>query len=91
MASQRCSRASLGLRSAREGESIDRRSVLKNAAAVPLTLTLSPAGRAYARLEGVNKPEMLPEGPVRSVLDPADFLTNSEEQRLSKQISTLEK
>ena len=40
--------------------------MLKNAAAVPLTLTLSPAGRAYARLEGVNKPEMLPEGPVRS-------------------------
>jgi uncharacterized membrane protein YgcG len=39
----------------------------------------------------VNKPEMLPEGPVRSVLDPANFLTNSEEQRLSKQISTLEK
>jgi hypothetical protein len=42
-----------------------------------LTLTCTHAG-ASARLEGVNKPELLPKGEVTPVIDVAGFLTDGE-------------
>ncbi len=36
------------------------------------------AGEAGARLEGVNKPELLPSGPVTPIIDVAGFLTEGE-------------
>lgn len=46
---------------------------------------------AQARLEGVNKPELLPKGPVTPVLDVAGFLTDGERARLRAQAESLEK
>lgn len=49
------------------------------------------AGPAHARLEGVNKPELLPSGPVTPVIDVAGFLTDGEEARIKSRVEALEK
>lgn len=48
-------------------------------------------GPAHARLEGVNRPELLPEGPVTPVIDVAGFLTDGEEARIKQRVEALEK
>ncbi|KAI3437659.1 hypothetical protein D9Q98_000109 [Chlorella vulgaris] len=58
-------------------------------AAVALSLTLA-AGGASARLEGVNKPELLPPGAVTPVIDVAGFLTEGEETRIRSTVESLE-
>lgn len=52
---------------------------------------LPPAGPAAARLEGVNKPELLPPGPVTPVIDVAGFLTEGEEARIKQRVVALER
>ena len=54
----------------------------------PLVVAVAPA---HARLEGVNKPVLLPKGPVTPVLDVAGFLTDGERARLRAQAEALEK
>lgn len=49
------------------------------------------AGPSLARLEGVNKPELLPSGPVTPVIDVAGFLTDGEESRIKQRLENLEK
>lgn len=45
---------------------------------------------ALARLEGVNKPELLPDGPVVPVVDVAGYLTQGEIKRLTAQVEGIE-
>lgn len=52
---------------------------------------LAPALPAKARLEGVNKPELLPEGPVTPAIDVAGFLTTGELSRIRSTSESLEK
>ena len=49
------------------------------------------AGISHARMEGVNKPELLPSGPVTPVIDVAGFLTEGEEARIKTRVENLEK
>eukprot|EP00873_Tetraselmis_striata_P019804 jgi/Tetstr1/440068/TSEL_028427.t1 len=46
---------------------------------------------ATARMEGVNKPELLPQGEFTPVIDVAGFLTTGEEARIREQVTDLEK
>jgi len=57
-----------------------------SAAAVSATLF---AGGAHARMEGVNKPELLPKE-YSPVIDVAGFLTEGEEKRIRSEIEHLE-
>jgi hypothetical protein len=50
----------------------------------------STASPAAARLEGVNKPELLPPGPPVPVLDVAGFLTPGEKARLTARVEALQ-
>lgn len=59
---------------------------IASALLVGATLAAAPAS---ARLEGVNKPELLPEQ-YTPVIDIADFLTEGEEKRLVRRIESLE-
>ena len=59
------------------------------AAAVSASL-LAGAAPAFARLEGVNRPELLPEE-FTTVIDTAGFLTEGEEKRIASEINNLEK
>eukprot|EP00199_Chlamydomonas_sp_CCMP681_P005369 CAMPEP_0119107750 /NCGR_PEP_ID=MMETSP1180-20130426/11581_1 /TAXON_ID=3052 ORGANISM="Chlamydomonas cf sp, Strain CCMP681" /NCGR_SAMPLE_ID=MMETSP1180 /ASSEMBLY_ACC=CAM_ASM_000741 /LENGTH=241 /DNA_ID=CAMNT_0007093287 /DNA_START=30 /DNA_END=755 /DNA_ORIENTATION=+ len=56
---------------------------------VALALTL--AGSADARLEGVNRPDLLPKTENVSVIDVAGFITPSEEARITAEIASLER
>eukprot|EP00890_Picochlorum_soloecismus_P006015 jgi/Picsp_1/6414/NSC_03762-R1_thylakoid lumen kda protein len=47
-------------------------------------------GPCMARMEGVNKPELLPPGPVTPVIDVAGFLTEGEEARIISRVGKLE-
>ncbi|KAG2487151.1 hypothetical protein HYH03_014263 [Edaphochlamys debaryana] len=49
------------------------------------------ASGAFARPEGVNRPELLPKGEVTSIIDVAGFLTPSEEKRIATEVSALER
>merc|ERR1712176_354782 len=59
---------------------------IASALLVGATLAAAPAS---VRLEGVNKPELLPEQ-YTPVIDIADFLTEGEEKRLVRRIESLE-
>lgn len=56
--------------------------------ALAATMLLGAPG-AHARLEGVNKPELLPEQ-FTPVIDVAGFLTPGEEQRIRRTVEALE-
>eukprot|EP00887_Chlorella_sp_A99_P007811 scaffold20.g7811.t1 len=60
------------------------------AAAAALAVALA-AGPAHARLEGVNRPELLPPGPVTTVIDVAGSLTDGEEARIRQRVAALER
>lgn len=62
----------------------------KGAAAAALSVLLSVGG-ASARLEGVNKPELLPTGEFTPVIDVAGFLTDGEERRIRERVEALER
>lgn len=49
------------------------------------------AGPVQARLEGVNRPELLPSGPTTPVIDVAGFLTGGEESRIVQRADALER
>lgn len=64
---------------------VSRRAAL--AAATALAVAPHPA---WARLEGVNKPDLLPKGEFTTVIDVAEFLTPGEEKKIAKLIKELE-
>ena len=76
-----------------------RRDRVRDAMAASLTsalLLISPPGAEAARnLASVNRPDLLPSGTSssvpRTVLDPAGFLTDGEEERLMREIASLER
>lgn len=47
-------------------------------------------GAAEARLEGVNRPDLLPKGDFTTVIDVAGYLAPSEERQIASQIAALE-
>ena len=57
------------------------------AASSPLFLPIPPAN---ARLEGVNKPELLPSTPGLNVIQVEKFLTKGQEKRMSDLLTKLE-
>ena len=60
-------------------------------AATLASLTVIKPRPAVARPEGVNKPELLPSGPVRNVIDvKVNFLTPGEQKRLEKLTQQIE-
>lgn len=60
---------------------------LAGLAASPLLLPVLPAS---ARLEGVNKPELLPSEPGKNVIQVTKFLTKGQEKRLDDLLGKLE-
>ncbi|GLC52385.1 hypothetical protein PLESTB_000623300 [Pleodorina starrii] len=54
------------------------------------TLSVLTSG-AWARPQGVNRPELLPQGEQTAVIDVAGFLTPSEEKRISTEVAALER
>jgi hypothetical protein len=62
-----------------------------SAAAAAFIALSSATPAAFARPEGVNKPELLPKEPDVTVIDIAGFLAPSEEARLRQTIANLEK
>ena len=56
-------------------------------ASSPLVLPIPPAN---ARLEGVNKPELLPSTPGLNVIQVEKFLTKGQEKRMSDLLTKLE-
>mmetsp|Transcript_28340 Transcript_28340/g.77556 ORF Transcript_28340/g.77556 Transcript_28340/m.77556 type:complete len:242 (-) Transcript_28340:307-1032(-) len=51
----------------------------------------APAQQVLARPEGVNKPELLPPGPVTNVIDLKKYLTSGERTKMDAQLTKLEK
>lgn len=66
-----------------------RRTVLSTLVTLPL-IPLLPLP-ATARLEGVNKPELLPSEPGLNVIQVEKFLTKGQEKRLNDLLTKLEK
>jgi len=62
----------------------------QTACVVALSASMAVSG-ASARMEGVNKPELLPQGEFTPVIDVAGFLTSGEEARIREQVVDLEK
>ncbi|KAG7668083.1 putative Thylakoid lumenal 15.0 kDa protein 2, chloroplastic [Nannochloris sp. 'desiccata'] len=58
--------------------------------ATVLAASLMFGGPAEARMEGVNRPELLPPGPVTPVIDVAGFLTDGQEARIKARAEALE-
>merc|ERR1712127_15902 len=74
--------------------SSDRREVMKNAAsavivATGLGLTSFPSP-SDARLEGVNRPELLPSEPGKNVIQVEKFLTPGQAKRMDEKLGKLE-
>ena len=72
-----------------QATSLGRRSAGQRIAAAVASLT---PFAVVARPEGVNKPELLPSGPVRNVIDvKVNFLTPGEQKRIEKLTQQIEK
>ena len=61
------------------------------AAAITASSLLLMPMAADARMEGVNRPDLLPKGEVVKVIDVAGFLTSSEEKKLEAEVESLER
>ncbi|KAG1678486.1 hypothetical protein FOA52_014517 [Chlamydomonas sp. UWO 241] len=55
-----------------------------------VSLTLLASG-ASARMEGVNRPDLLPTGEKVAIIDVAGFLTPSEEKKIASEVASLER
>jgi len=87
-------RAAVAARCAHQGEEAKAAATIRTrvataalAAALSLSSNVAPAA---ARIEGVNKPELLPKE-FTTVIDVAGFLTPGEEERVAQKIERLEK
>ena len=69
----------------------NRRTVLATLSTLPLLPLIAQPQPASARLEGVNKPELLPSEPGLNVIQVERFLTKGQEKRLSDLLTALEK
>ncbi len=67
-----------------------RRSVVSTLAALTASPLLIYTNPANARLEGVNKPELLPSEPGLNVIQVEKFLTKGQEKRLNDLLAKLE-
>ena len=70
--------------------SITRRSVMYSLAGLTVSPLFLPTLPASARLEGVNKPELLPSEPGLNVIQVEKFLTKGQEKRLNDLLIKLE-
>ena len=70
------------------GESVKK--LLVGLATVLCSLSLGGA-QAYARPEGVNRPDLLPAGPVTPLIDVGNFLTKGQERKVVDSLNRLEK
>ena len=70
---------------------VGRRNVGERIAATLASLTVIRPQKAEARPEGVNKPELLPSGPVTNVIDLQKFLTSGQVSAIDKQLEKLQK
>lgn len=70
--------------------SISRRSAVHSLAGLAISPLLLPTLPASARLEGVNKPELLPSEPGLNVIQVEKFLTKGQEKRLNGLLTKLE-
>ncbi|KAL7517169.1 hypothetical protein ACHAWX_002118 [Stephanocyclus meneghinianus] len=68
-----------------------RRTVLATLASLTLFPAVTQIQPAQARLEGVNKPELLPSEPGLNVIQIERFLTKGQEKRLNDLLTQLEK
>uniref|UniRef100_A0A7S1ZLN6 TPM domain-containing protein n=1 Tax=Ditylum brightwellii TaxID=49249 RepID=A0A7S1ZLN6_9STRA len=78
---------------ANPNDNVERRSVLTSAAAAFLgaaVVTQSPEA-SYARLEAVNRPDLLPSEPGLNVIQIQKFLTTGQANRMDKLLASLEK
>lgn len=70
--------------------SIPRRSAIFSLAGLTISPLLLPTLPSSARLEGVNKPELLPSEPGLNVIQVEKFLTKGQEKRLNGLLTKLE-
>jgi hypothetical protein len=69
---------------------LSRRSALSSIL-LPLTMVALSPQSASARLESVNRPDLLPSEPGLSVIQTEKFLTTGQARRMSELLSNLEK
>lgn len=67
-----------------------RRSAISTIAGITASPLLLPVSQANARLEGVNKPELLPSEPGLNVIQVEKFLTKGQEKRMNDLLTKLE-
>ncbi|KAL7531720.1 hypothetical protein ACHAXR_005671, partial [Thalassiosira sp. AJA248-18] len=70
--------------------SFSRRSAIYSLAGLTISPLFLPTLPASARLEGVNKPELLPSEPGLNVIQVEKFLTKGQEKRLNDMLTSLE-
>ena len=71
-------------------DALSRRSLQHVPLVLAAALTAAPSLPALARPEGVNKPELLPTGPVQRVIDLQKFLTSGERAKMDAQLAKIE-
>mmetsp|Transcript_5087 Transcript_5087/g.8879 ORF Transcript_5087/g.8879 Transcript_5087/m.8879 type:complete len:246 (-) Transcript_5087:1311-2048(-) len=83
---------SLSLSLSRNNNNSTRRSLLKSTLSfLILSLPLTSESALAARPEGVNRPDLLPPGDTKLVLDLENFLTSGQESFLIRDITNIEK
>eukprot|EP00568_Trieres_chinensis_P009616 CAMPEP_0183303786 /NCGR_PEP_ID=MMETSP0160_2-20130417/9099_1 /TAXON_ID=2839 ORGANISM="Odontella Sinensis, Strain Grunow 1884" /NCGR_SAMPLE_ID=MMETSP0160_2 /ASSEMBLY_ACC=CAM_ASM_000250 /LENGTH=239 /DNA_ID=CAMNT_0025466743 /DNA_START=68 /DNA_END=787 /DNA_ORIENTATION=- len=82
------------LRMASDGPASDRRAVLSTAATAALSAAAAAVAGpapAQARLEAVNRPDLLPKEPGQNVIQIEKFLTSGQAKRMDSMLANLEK